>query len=209
MAISAINNSENRNNTFRNTAIASVVGLTGGAYVGRLTATPLNKDNKFDDKFVHNVMTARAEDMEDVKFVDFARKVSKFSDKPTAQDVKMVNDYLIENAESLNLLDEIIEENGKKTVKFYIEEYIKALKQGYKDSLDEVKDALGSIYDTSKKSFKRLSENADEDLKNLSEVSKKVLGDAKNKNAWKFGSVGLVAAGASAWLATKISDRYQ
>lgn len=209
MTISQINSYENRNSALKNAAVASAVGLAGGAYVGRLAATPLNKDGKFDDKFVHNVMTACADDVDDVKFMDFARKVSKMPEKPTAKDIQTVQDYLLENAKPLGLLDEIVEIGGKKSVKFSLEEYIQSVKEGHKEALDDLKESLGKVYDVSKKTFKKISENADEELKELSEISKKVLGDAKNKNAWKFGGVGFVAAGAAAWLATKISDRYQ
>lgn len=208
MAISSVNSCDNRSNTLKNTAIASVIGLAGGAYAGRLATTPL-KDNKFDDKFVYNVMNACTDDIDDVKFIDFAKKVSKMPEKPSAKDVQMVQDYLLENAKQLNLLDCIIENNGKKSVNFSIEEYIQNVKQGHKEALEDVKDSLGKVYDVSKKTFKKLSENASEELKNFAEISKEVLSETKAKNAWKFGGIGLVAAGASAWLANKISGRHQ
>lgn len=208
MAISSVNSCDNRSNTLKNTAIASVIGLTGGAYAGRLATTPL-KDNKFDDKFVYNVMNACTDDIDDVKFIDFAKKVSKMTEKPSAKDVQMVQDYLLENAKQLNLLDCIIENNGKKSVNFSIEEYIQNVKQGHKEALEDVKDSLGKVYDVSKKTFKKLSEDASEELKNFAEISKEVLSETKAKNAWKFGGIGLVAAGASAWLASKISGRHQ
>lgn len=208
MAISSVNSCDNRSNTLKNTAIASVIGLAGGAYAGRLATTPL-KDNKFDDKFVYNVMNACTDDIDDVKIIDFAKKVSKMPEKPSAKDVQMVQDYLLENAKQLNLLDCIIENNGKKSVNFSIEEYIQNVKQGHKEALEDVKDSLGKVYDVSKKTFKKLSEDASEELKNFAEISKEVLSETKAKNAWKFGGIGLVAAGASAWLASKISGRHQ
>ncbi len=208
MAILPVNSYENRNNTLKNTAIASVIGLAGGAYAGRLATTPL-KDNKFDDKFVYNVMNACTDDIDDVKFIDFAKKVSKMPEKPTTKDVQMVQDYLLENAKQLNLLDCIVENNGKRSVNFSIEEYIQSVKQGHKEALEDVKDSLGKVYDVSKKTFKKLSEDTSNELKNFAEVSKKVLNETKAKNAWKFGGAGLVAAGTAAWLATKISNKHQ
>jgi len=211
MKISHINNQEQ--NTLRNTLISAGVGLAGGAYVGRLATTPL-KDSKVSDEFIHNVMTACAEDADDVKFYDFAKSVAKIGEKPTAEEYKTVQNYLLENAEALDIsaenaadLKKIDFKNAPDNVKASMNSYIDNLKKGYGEALDEVKEAFGKVYDTSKKSFKKLAEDSSDDLKDFSEISKKVLNDAKTKNAWKFGGVGLLAAGAAAWIATKISEK--
>ena len=206
MKVSHIGRYEKRDNTTRNTLVGAGVAAAGGAYVGHLIATPI-RDGKFNDKFVHNVMTACAEDMDDVKYMDFAKQVNKMGAHPSAEDVKYVENYLTDNAKSLGIVNDVIENAGKKTVKFSINEYIENVKQGYKEALVDTSEALGKVYDASKKSFKKLDNNAADDLKVFSGIVKDTLGDLKAKNAWKFAGIGLLVGGVSSFIATKIAEK--
>ena len=200
MKISHFGRYEQRDNTTRNTLIGAGVAATGGAYVGHVIATPL-KDGKFNDKFVHNVMTACADEMDDVKFIDFARKVNDMPAHPTPEDVKFVEGYLSENAKPLGLLDD----TSGKPAKFSISEYIDNVKQGYKEAVADTTEALGKIFKKGK--LVKPAESADDNLKIFADITKDVVSDIKVQNARKYALVGLITGGVVAWVSSKLANK--
>lgn len=203
MAIRNIRSFENNNNTKRNTLIGAGVAGLGSAYASHILTNPI-KNKKFDDKFVHNVLKNWTTDIESAKYFDFASTVNNMGAHPQAKDVKFVEDYMMNNAKSLGLLELYSPKTSKpKTIYQHIED----IQTGYRETMAEIEDSLKSVYDISKKSFKKLAEDADEDLKVFAEIAKETLGDIKVKKALKYGGIGTLAGGAIAWVATKLSNK--
>lgn len=204
MAILQLNSYENKNNTLKSTLIGAGVAAAGGAYAGLVTANPLKKNGSYKDEFIHNIIKTPMTDKADRQFADFARDVNNIGAHPTGEDIKFVQKYIADNAKDLDLIDLVDPRTSEKTNIF---KYIEDVKTGYKENVATVKENLEKVFDTKKKVFKKLSEDASEDVVEFADTAKKALFKMQTKKALKYAGVGVLVGGVASFISNKIAEK--
>ncbi|MBS5860889.1 hypothetical protein KID03_05595 [bacterium] len=204
MSIGAVNSTENKNHTLRNTLIGAGIGTLGGAAFGQFSS-PILKDGKYTDEFIIRCTCENEENIDSRTkkgIVKFFKKILNLKEKESSSmddfltilksTDKKVFEFLEVDTSFLRMASSADEAVKAKALKKIIPDIT-----NFKNSVLDCHAYVDKLYDRSSKSFKTLAENSD--LEDDMKIAKKVFGEMKSERIGKFGAIGLLAGGLGAW----------
>lgn len=204
MNVGAINSTENKNRTLRNTLIGASAGALSGAALGQFTS-PILKDGKYTDEFIVRCLVENDENIDSSTkkgCVKFFKKILNLKEKGNSsfddilKILKSTDEKVFEVLEmDTSFLRTLL--SGDEAAKADVIKKIIPNITNLKNSLLDYHADVDKLYDRSSKSFKTLAENSglEDDMK----LAKKVFGEMKHERIGKFGGIGLLVCGLGAW----------